>query len=104
MLNDKLLANETIEYYQVIFDKDTILNQITDCNQSVILNNLHKLRLSDVQNIYDIISIENYDYKLNHGLNVFRNTKSYVNNRLVSSSHGKIVSYSPNSITILSNG
>ena len=62
MLNDKLTPNENIEYYQVIIDSDTVLQQVSDCNNSVILNTLHKLRLSD-NGIYDIISINHPDYK-----------------------------------------
>ena len=70
----------------------------------VVTNTIEAYDLKTNKYAYFEKRVINYDYKLNHGLNVFRNTKSYVNNRLVSSSHGKIVSYSPNSITILSNG
>ena len=45
-----------------------------------------------------------YDYKPNHGENVFRNKKSYINGKLVSSSHGRIVDFSENSIKVISHG
>ena len=63
VLNDKLYPNETIENYQVIYDKGTILQQLNTCSDSVVLNNLNKLLLSDKNNIYDIISLNHPDYQ-----------------------------------------
>ena len=42
-----------------------------------------------------------FDYKPNHGRNVFKNSKLY-RQRLVSSSHGKVVSSSPDQLVISS--
>jgi len=62
MLNDKLYPGETIESYYVIFDEGTILQQLKSCSDSVILNNLNKILLSENDN-YDIISINHPDYQ-----------------------------------------
>ena len=39
-----------------------------------------------------------FDYKLNHGDTVFKNSKSFISGSLVSSSHGKITSCSENTL------
>ena len=64
IINDKLSTEESIEYYHVIMDAGTILQQLNNCNESVILNNLHKLRLTSESDVYDIIDINHPDYKL----------------------------------------
>ena len=63
IMNDKLTPNQSIEYYHVIMDAGTILQQLNNCNDSVILNNLHKLRLTSEDSVYDIIDINHPDYK-----------------------------------------
>jgi hypothetical protein len=63
VMNDKLTAEQSIEYYHVIMDVGTILQQLNNCNNSVILNNLHKLRLTAETDVYNIIDINHPDYK-----------------------------------------
>lgn len=70
----------------------------------VVVNTIDAYDFKTNKHAYSAKRVINYDYKSNHGLNVFRNSKTYINNKLASSSHGKIVSYNSNSITILSNG
>ena len=70
----------------------------------VVTNNIDAYDLKTKKHAYFAKRVINYDYKPNHGLNVFRNTKSYINNKLVSSSHGKLLAFDQNSITILSSG
>ena len=64
IINDKLSTEQSIEYYHVIMDVGTVLRQLNNCNDSVILNNLHKLRLTSESDVYDIIDINHPDYKL----------------------------------------
>ena len=63
VLNDKLYPGETVENYHVIYDKGTQLQQLNTCYDSVILNNLNKILLSEKDNIYDIISMNHPDYQ-----------------------------------------
>ena len=63
IMNDKLTGNQSVEYYHVIMDAGTILQQLNNCNDSVILNNLHKLKLTSEESVYDIIDINHPDYK-----------------------------------------
>ena len=44
------------------------------------------------------------DYKPNHENNIFQNSKSFIGNNLVSSSHGKVINYNKNSIVLESIG
>ena len=53
---------------------------------------------------YSGVRKSNFDYKPNHDLNVFKNSNSYIDNKLVSSSHGKVIKASNNSIVIRSDG
>jgi hypothetical protein len=63
VLNDKLYPGETIENYHVIYDKGTQLQQLNTCYDSVILNNLNKILLTEKDNVYDIISMNHPDYQ-----------------------------------------
>lgn len=63
VLNDKLYPEETVENYHAIYDKGTLLQQLNTCNDSVILNNLNKIILTDKDNIYNIISLNHPDYQ-----------------------------------------
>ena len=45
-----------------------------------------------------------FDYKESHGLDVFRNTASYIDGKLVSSSHGRVIGATSNSLRVLANG
>ena len=45
-----------------------------------------------------------FDYKENHGDDVFRNTASYIDGKLVSSSHGRVIGATRNSLRVLSSG
>lgn len=45
-----------------------------------------------------------FDYKPNHGMNVFKNSKSFIGGEIVSSSHGKVISCSDNELVISSAG
>ena len=47
---------------------------------------------------YSGIRVVDFDYKLNHGDTVFKNSKSFISGSLVSSSHGKITSCSENTL------
>jgi hypothetical protein len=53
---------------------------------------------------YEGVRYEKYSYKPNHGKIVFRNSKSYINQDMVSSSHGRVTKIQSNNMTILSNG
>ena len=53
---------------------------------------------------YDAVRNVDFDYKVNHGDTVFKNSKSFISGKLVSSSHGKITSCSDNSLVVSSVG
>lgn len=53
---------------------------------------------------YSGVRNASFDYKPNHGRNVFKNSKSFIGRELVSSSHGKVVSSSPDQLVISSAG
>jgi hypothetical protein len=70
----------------------------------VVTNTIDAYHKDTGKHAYYATRIITYDYKPNHGENVFRNTKSYINGNLVSSSHGRIVWHNDNSIKIISHG
>jgi len=53
---------------------------------------------------YEGVRTGSFSYKPNHGEDLFRNTASYLDGELVSSSHGHVISASPTHMTILSSG
>jgi hypothetical protein len=54
--------------------------------------------------MYQGVRYETYSYKPNHGDNVFRNSRSFIADQMVSSSHGRVVNATPNSLSVLSTG
>lgn len=53
---------------------------------------------------YNGVRNATFDYKPNHGDNVFKNSKSFIGGKLVSSSHGTLTSSSKDKLVISSSG
>ena len=53
---------------------------------------------------YEGVRTGDFSYKPNHGDDLFRNTASYIDGKLVSSSHGHVTSASSTHMTIVSSG
>ena len=54
--------------------------------------------------VYEGVRYETYGYKPNHGKDIFRNSKSFIGPKVVSSSHGHVTKIQSNNMTVLSYG
>ena len=59
---------------------------------------------SNGKHAYSAVRNAPFDYKPNHGMNVFKNSKSFIGGEIVSSSHGKVISSSDNELVMSSSG
>ena len=73
-------------------------------NELIAINNIKGFDQQTNKLVYDGIRNVKF-YKLpSHGNNIFRNSESYINNKLVSSLHGYLTNITNNSVTFNSSG
>ena len=73
-------------------------------NELIAINNIKGFDQKTNKLVYDGVRNVKF-YKLpSHGNNIFRNSESYINNKLVSSLHGYLTNITNNSVTFNSSG